>query len=180
VTDRNGNPRPYEAADAQKIRPAKDSVKFEGEVRLPFRRLFDSPPTGFWDLGPVARVTYETQLWPATWLTSMPENLWPHRVNDLRALVGISAKPLASDETLRLGMLFDYDFSRTTPTQSFAYGLEVGGQGKWNRVYDSSFRLQLQKRLVLDLCGWLMVKWRCRSMEASLSRCSPTQLSEHV
>jgi hypothetical protein len=132
VTDRNGNPRPYEAADAQKIRPAKDSVKFEGEVRLPFRRLFDSPPTGFWDLGPVARVTYETQLWPATWLTSMPENLWPHRVNDLRALVGISAKPLASDETLRLGMLFDYDFSRTTPTQSFAYGLEVGGQGKWN------------------------------------------------
>jgi hypothetical protein len=139
--DSRGVPRPLTRDDIKNIRPAKDSVKVEGEVRVPFRRLFDEPPTGFWDLGPFARATYETQIWPNSWLTSLHEDLWPHRVNDIRLLLGLSAKPLASDEVLRLGAVLDYDFSRSVPLQSFGYGLEIGGQGKWN-VGFLSFKLE--------------------------------------
>lgn len=125
-------PGPLGAKDVQKIRPAKDSLKVEWEMRIPFRRVFNEPPLGFWDLGAVTKLTYETQIWPNTWLTNLPEKDWPFRTNDIRLLMGLSLKPLASVETLRFGGVLDYDISRGSFLQSFSYGLELGGQGKWN------------------------------------------------
>jgi hypothetical protein len=121
--------------DIKGIRPAKDSVKLETEVRIPIQAY----------VSPLFRLTYETQLWPNTILTNLPQNIWPRRVHDMRLFLGVSRKPRLGYELFRAGALLGYDFSRDTPEQSFGVGLEFGGAYRYDWKHfgfkiDSNFR----------------------------------------
>ena len=113
-----------------RLRPAKDSLKVEGEIRLPLDRAFDDTPSWTWMASPVAHFTYETQVWPNVILSSIPRNL-THVVHDSRLLLGVSAKPAAGDELYHFGALLGYDLSRDTAIQSFAYGVEAAFANRW-------------------------------------------------
>lgn len=121
--------------EVNEARPGKDSVKLEGELRL---------PVPFY-VSPLFRLTYETQIWPNSWFTAIPEQYWPRKVHDMRLFLGVSKKPKLSYELFRVGALLGYDFSRHNANQSFGAGFELGGAYRYNWRYfgfkiDSAFR----------------------------------------
>lgn len=111
-----------QSTDKPNQRPQKDSVKIEGEVRIPIQA----------HVSPLARLTYETQLWPNAILTDLPEIQWPRRVHDMRLFLGVSRRPRLSYELFRVGALLGYDFSRDTPNQSFGAGFELGSAYRYD------------------------------------------------
>lgn len=121
--------------EIQKIRPGKDSVKLEAEVRVPVQFY----------VSPLARLTYETQLWPNILFTGLPPQYWPRRVHDMRLFLGVSRKPRLGYELFRVGALLGYDFSRDTSNQSFGAGFELGVAYRYDWKYfgfkiESNFR----------------------------------------
>ena len=124
-TEPNPFPANFDAKDIQKIRPAKDSVRVDADLRFPID----------WPASPLARLTYETQMWPNTLVTNLPESKWPRRVHDMRLFLGMSRKPLLGHELFRVGALLGYDFSRSSPKQSFGAGFELGGAYQYSWKY---------------------------------------------
>lgn len=129
------NPDAKTPKEIQNIRPGKDSVKLETEVRVPIQFY----------VSPLARLTYETQLWPNALFTGLKKELWPRRVHDMRLFLGMSRKPRLDYELFRVGALLGYDFSRDTAQQSFGAGFELGAAYRYNWRYfgfriESNFR----------------------------------------
>ena len=121
--------------DKPNQKPQKDSVKIEAEARFPIQAY----------VSPLTRLTYDTQLWPNSILTNLPEGEWPRRVHDMRLFLGVSKKPRLGYELFRVGALLGYDFSRDTFSQSFGAGFELGGAYRYNWKYfgfkiESNFR----------------------------------------
>jgi hypothetical protein len=137
---------------ADKLRPVKDTTKITGEIRLPFNKLASHPILPALGLGVFASVIYETQIWPNVWMNPVPPQYWPQRVNDGRFMLGLSGRPQAVIDMFQISGVFGYDFSRSSPMQSLAAGLEIGGSGKWN-IGALIFKLESSVRKMFPFDG---------------------------
>ncbi len=138
-TDLTGTTKFYQTDGTQA--PSSDNTRADLQFRIPFERVLNLVPGSAY-LSPVVRLSYETQIWPVSFLTSVPSSKWEEmgwlpRNKNAYGFVGVSMRPIkeSDDDTLHVGAVSRLNvnnLSGSDPRQAWDFGFESAGQGKWS------------------------------------------------